>query len=91
MPGVVWSLVAQISDIQNQRNGRLTENQAPSVPHASLPMTIIINQLNRQTLSDVQMGMFEFIQWVAHFVKKVCCRVYHGTHHGYGVERMTWM
>ena len=91
MPGFLWSLVAQIGKIQNPQNFRLTENQAQSVLHASLSMTIIINLLSGQTLLYVQVGMFEFIRWVVHFVKKVCRRVYHGPHHYYGVDQMTLM
>ena len=82
MPDVVWSLVAQINDIQIQWNGQTTEKQAQSLSQCSQPMTIIINHLIRLTSSHVQMGIFEFVQQVVHYAKQVNHQVYHGAHHG---------
>ena len=41
MPGVMWSVAAQIGNIQIQQNGQTTENQAQSLPQGSQSLSII--------------------------------------------------
>ena len=36
-------------------------------------------------------GHLQFEQWVVRFVAEVCGQVYHGSHHGFRVDKMTFM